>query len=86
MDQYRTKTLYLLFIMLVVFAIVFFAALYAVGRNAAIINLGGSYQIANWIALVLSMLSIVRIIWEINEVEHPDEHRERMKAMFRQNQ
>ena len=84
MDTYRKKTILLLFFLLALFTAAFFASIYALNKGVALVRFGGSGPLSNWIIASLSVLSIIRIIWEINEVEHPDEHRARLKAMLRQ--
>ena len=50
---------------LVVFLLIFILALIDLKRGVPMFNLGLPYLIENWIVLLLSFLSIVRVFWNI---------------------
>jgi hypothetical protein len=68
--MYKKKLLIALMVLLGIFLIVFIAAIMALNRNAALFSIPGLPVIAeNWIVIILSIISMFRIVWEIVLVE-----------------
>ena len=80
MDTYRRKTLYLLIALLAIFSSVFVVSFIAIQKRFALIGPKTQSLMWNWVILVFSVLSVLRIIWEINEVEHPHEYGRRLRG------
>ena len=63
--DHHKRELKFLIVFLVVFLLIFILALIDLKRGVPMFNLGLPYLIENWIVLLLSFLSIVRVFWNI---------------------
>jgi hypothetical protein len=52
--------------MLIVFAIIFFLAFAGLHKQEALFNIGIPVIFENWLIMLLSLGSIIRIVWELN--------------------
>ena len=64
-DSRRGKNIMLLIIMLVVFAIIFFISLMGLQNTIVLFNIGIPLVFESWLIMLLSLGSIVRIVWEL---------------------
>ena len=79
MHTYRKKTIIILHSLLMVFFLIFVFGYIQLKRGVAILNIGLSYYIEDMLIMVLSFLSMARIVYEIHKVEHPHEYERRLK-------
>ena len=69
MHKYRIKTAKLLAILIIVFFGVFLLAWYDLKIQERIIDIGIKAAIIDWIAMIFSVLAIIKIILELIRVE-----------------
>lgn len=78
MHTYRKKTIIILHSVLVLFFILFIFAYVQLKRGIAIFDIGLSYYLEDMMVIVLSFLSMIKIVYEIYQVEHPHEFESRI--------
>jgi len=59
------RNVLILIIMLIVFAIIFFMALIGLQIQEAFFGIGIPPMFENWLIMLLSLGSIIRIVWEL---------------------
>jgi len=67
--MYRKKLLITLMVLLAIFLLVFIAAILAINRGVALFSIGIPFAVENWLVIILSIIAMVRIVWEIILVE-----------------
>jgi len=70
LEVYRKKLLIGLMILLILFALIFILALVDLQRGVPLFGTGLRYDVENVTVIILSILSIVKVIHEIIKVEH----------------
>ncbi|MFH1506581.1 MAG: hypothetical protein ABIE94_06380 [archaeon] len=69
--MYRRKLLITLMILLAVFLVVFLAVIIAMNRGSTVFSIPGfPPEVENWIVMILSIIAIIKIVWEIAVIEH----------------
>ena len=79
MHTYRKKTVVILNSLLFLFFLVFVFGYVQLKRHVAILNIGLSYYIEDMIIILLSFLSMVKVVYELYNVEHHHEYESRLK-------
>ena len=79
MHTYRKKTIVILHFLLMVFFLIFLFGYVQLKREVAILNIGLSYYAEDMLILILSFFSMVKIVYELYNVEHHHEYESRMK-------
>jgi len=79
MHVYRNKSLAVLITLLIVFMLVFVYTFVQLQREIAVFQIGLGYMTENWIIMVLSVLAMMRIVYDIYLIEHHDEYEERVR-------
>jgi len=79
MHTYRKKTVVILNSLLFLFFLVFVFGYVQLKRHVAILNIGLSYYIEDMIIIMLSFLSMVKVVYELYNVEHHHEYEIRLK-------
>lgn len=69
---YRRRLIIGLVLLLLVFGIIFLSALLASNRGYGLLGLGIPFSVENFLIMVLSFIAMVKVVWEIYRVEHPD--------------
>ena len=67
-DSKSNKNIMLLIIMLVIFAIIFFISLAGLQNMIVLFDIGIPIIFENWLIMLLSLGSIIRIVWELYKV------------------
>jgi hypothetical protein len=80
MHTYRKRTIVILSSFLLTFFLIFIFAYVQLRREIAIFNIGLPYYIEDMMVIILSFFSMMKIVYEINEVEHPEEYEGRVKG------
>ncbi len=80
MHMYRKKTVMLLVALMLVFFAVFLIALYDLVKGIPILDIGFSAQTINWVVMLLSAMSIVKVIVEIAGVEGHKDFEKRVRS------
>ena len=80
MHRYRNKTIILFLFLLVLFGIIAFFSFIQFQRGIAIFNLNMPYYLEDLAVLGLSILSMLKVVYEIYKIEHSDEYEERIKV------
>ena len=63
--HHHRRTIIILLTLLVVFAIIFLVAFIGLQRKQSILGLGMPVEFENWLIMVLSLGSIIKIVWEL---------------------
>ncbi|MBI2208509.1 hypothetical protein HYU50_03360 [Candidatus Woesearchaeota archaeon] len=79
MHTYRKRTINVLHSLLLVFFIILVFAYVQFKRQIPILNIGLSYQVEDVLILLLSFLSMAKVVYELYKVEHHHEYERRMK-------
>ena len=79
MHTYRKKTIIILNSLLMVFFLIFVFGYIQLKRGVAILNIGLSYYIEDMLIILLSLLSMAKVVYELYKVEHHHEYERRMK-------
>ena len=79
MHTYRKKTIVILHSLLMLFFLIFLFGYVQLKREVAILNIGLSYYAEDMLILILSFFSMVKIVYEIYNVEHHREYERRVK-------
>ncbi|MBW2976800.1 hypothetical protein KY347_05125 [Candidatus Woesearchaeota archaeon] len=79
MHTYRKKTITVLFSLLIVFLLIFTFSYIQLKRKIAVFSIGLPYYTENMLVLVLSAVSVLRVVYEIYRVEHPYIYERRLK-------
>lgn len=79
MHTYRKKTITILHSLLLLFFLIFLFGYVQLKREVAILNLGLSYYVEDMLIILLSFLSMARVVYELYKVEHHHEYERRMK-------
>ena len=79
MHTYRKKTIIILHSLLLVFFLIFLFGYVQLKREVAILNIGLSYYVEDMLILILSFFSMVKIVYELYNIEHHHEYESRMK-------
>ena len=79
MHTYRKKSIVVLFYLLIVFFIISIFSYVQIRRKVPILNLGLSYYTEDILILSLSVLSMIKVVYEIYEIEHHHEYERRLK-------
>jgi hypothetical protein len=59
------RNVLLMIIMLIVFSIIFFISFFGIQRQEVLFGLGIPPILENWLIMILSLGSIMRIVWEL---------------------
>jgi hypothetical protein len=65
MKASHRREIFLLALLMILFALLFFIALINIRRGVAVFGIGLSYRTENYLIMVLSVLSVVRLFWAI---------------------
>jgi hypothetical protein len=79
MHTYRRRIIYVLNSLLIVFFLLFLFAYIQFRRGVGLLNIGLSYTIEDMIIIVLSFLSMLKVVYEIHNVEYHHEYEKRMR-------
>ena len=79
MHTYRKKTVVILNFLLFLFFLAFVFGYIQLKRQVAILNIGLSYYVEDMLILILSFFSMVKIVYELYNIEHHHEYERRMK-------
>lgn len=79
MHTYRKKAVIILFSLLLVFFLIAVFSYVQLKREISILSIGLPYDVEDTIILVLSALSMLKVIHEIQKVEHHHEYERRVK-------
>jgi len=64
------RTIMLLITMLIIFAIIFLIAFVGLQRKESLLDIRGlPVEFENWIIMILSIGSIIKVIWELHNVK-----------------
>ena len=74
MHRYRKKTIKALIIIMLVFLGAFLLGIHYLRKGVPIVDIGISASLINWIVVILSLLFILRVLWEISRVENAKEY------------
>ncbi|MFH1591559.1 MAG: hypothetical protein ABIC95_06560 [archaeon] len=75
---YRKRTIKILFALKLTYAVIFFYALWKFSRGEAVIEVGLSADLINWVVMLLALLAIARAVIELHQVEHHHEMEDRL--------
>ncbi|MFH0978846.1 MAG: hypothetical protein V1837_06110 [Candidatus Woesearchaeota archaeon] len=73
LHKYHRRTIYLLLVILVVFALIFISALFNLGNNKAMFNIGIPVKVEDITVMLLSIAAIVRALVSLVQMEHRKE-------------
>ena len=79
MHTYRRKAVIILFSLLLVFFLIAVFSYVQLKREISILSIGLPYDVEDTIILVLSALSMLKVIHEIQKVEHHHEYERRVR-------
>jgi len=83
MHTYRRRIILVYYSLLFIFFLVFIFAYVQLKRQIAVFDIGLSYYVEDMIVIVMSFLSIVKVVYEIYDVEHHHEFERRIKKFIR---
>ena len=63
--EHHEREIWFLLSFLVIFAIVFIVAFLNIRRGVAVLGFGMPYAVEDGIVLVLSVLAMIKVVWEI---------------------
>jgi hypothetical protein len=69
LEVYKKKLLVGLMVLLLLFGLIFVLALLDLGRGTAVFGIGIDYKTENVVVIILSLLSMAKVIHEIVKVE-----------------
>lgn len=79
MHKYRKKIIKYLFVFLILFLLSFFIAYFNFKNKKPIFNLGFGYEVEDYTIMILSVIGIIKSIFEIISIEHHHEFEKRIK-------
>ena len=79
MHTYRKRTVIVLLSLMFVFLLIAIFAFIQLNRNIPLLGLGFSYYTEDLLVLGLSILSMIKVIYEIWKVEHHHEYERRVR-------
>jgi len=62
-----SKNIGLMILLLIIFAIIFFVALLGLERQEAFFEIGIPATFENWMIMILSVASMIKIVFELNK-------------------
>ena len=80
MHTYRRRIVFVYYALLLMFLLVFIFAYIQLKRQIPILHMGFSYYVEDMIVIVLSFLSIAKVVYELSTVEKHDEYERRLKV------
>jgi len=80
---YRNKVLVILVGLLFLFALIAFYSYIQLKRNVALMDIGLSAYEENMIIIGLSLLSMLKVVYEIWKVEHPEAYERKLLDRIR---
>ena len=63
------RAVMLMIVMLIIFVIIFFLAFIGLQTKESLIGIGIPAEFENWVIMILSIGSIVKIVWELYSLE-----------------
>ncbi|MGV8086427.1 MAG: hypothetical protein ACP5N1_02230 [Candidatus Woesearchaeota archaeon] len=61
----NSRNITLLIILLIVFALIFFISFLGLQRQEAFFDIGIPIMIENWLIMILSVASMIKVVWEL---------------------
>ena len=80
MHTYRKKTVVILNFLLFLFFLAFVFGYIQLKRQVAILNIGLSYYVEDMLIILLSLLSMAKVVYERYKEEHHPANERRMKT------
>jgi len=80
MHTYRKKAIIILLCLLFVFFLIFIFSYIQLKRRISILSLGLPYYAEDMTIILLSILSMLKVVYEIYRVEHRHEFERRIKS------
>jgi hypothetical protein len=78
--KYHRRTIYAFLVIMLLFAVIFVAALFNLRNNKAMFNLGIPYDVEDIMVMVVSFLAIIQVFVMLVRIEHHKELRQRVTA------
>ncbi len=75
---YRKRTVLSLFALLLTYFLVFLYALYKLSKGSPVVDIGWQSAVINWLVIALSVIAIIRLVYEISRVEHAHAYEKRI--------
>ena len=80
MHKYRKKLIYSLFIFLIIFLFTFSLGFVYLKNEKPIFDIGMPYYIVDWLIILLSVLSLLKLLLELIKIETKEEFEKRIKT------
>ena len=81
MHLYRKKAILFLLAMIFMFLLIFLYSFIQLNRGIAVFQIGLDHYTENWIAMVLCVLGLIRVIYELYRIEHHKEYEDRIMGL-----
>ena len=79
MHTYRKRIIIVYYALLLIFFIVFLFAYVQLKRQIPILHMGFSYYVEDMLIIILSFFSMLKVVYEIYNVEHHHEYERRVR-------